>query len=296
MTKRVANPNLISMRDIILITDPGGDPDDAWAIAHLALADKIKLKCIITPLNPYIVEKSSHWTAENAGKVLNMLPESSSCPVIAGSGFPVYAPEISSEDLKGAEALIELSADFTPEQRLMVAVIGPITDVALALEIDPSLTQRIEVVAMAFENWDKGQDLWNVRCDLKAWQSVLASEIPLTIGTSETCRSELTLSTKKAAKLLKGGDKLSSYLLAAFHEWVSTRPEECLHATGDKESWPVWDHIVVAHLLGLTNHLSQTRKILEDDLTLSVDPRGGSIQLIQTVNGKALWEEFAILF
>ena len=79
-------------------------------------------------------------------------------------------------------AILRLAANHSRQDRLIVLGMGPATDIASALLIEPRLADRIEVVALAFDRYPEGGDGWNVRNDIRAWQILLASRTPITVA------------------------------------------------------------------------------------------------------------------
>ncbi len=45
------------------------------------------------------------------------------------------------------------------DDRLAVLAIGAATDLASALLLDPTITERLEIVAMGFDGWPGGNDV-----------------------------------------------------------------------------------------------------------------------------------------
>ena len=103
--------------------------------------------------------------------------------IVAGGERPLREAEPRRASA-GSDLLLRLSRGFDRSRRLVVLVIGAATDLATALALDPKLVDRIEVVAMAFLDWPGGGDVFNVKNDPVAWRALLASDVPLTVGSS----------------------------------------------------------------------------------------------------------------
>ena len=78
----------------------------------------------------------------------------------------------------GVDFIVQSSKNFSKDNRLTVFTIGAATDVASAVLEDPSIVDRIQVVAMGFSSWPKGGDEFNVANDPRAWQVVLHVRCP----------------------------------------------------------------------------------------------------------------------
>ena len=93
--------------------------------------------------------------------------------MIAGSSRPLEGD--TPRPTPGVEFLIDQARGRSADDRLVVVVLGAATDVASALLIDPTLADRITIVAMGFDGWPEGRDPWNVKNDVRAWRVLLES-------------------------------------------------------------------------------------------------------------------------
>ena len=67
----------------------------------------------------------------------------------------------------------------------------------------------------------------------------------------------------------------------------------CQKVTGSRDTWPVWDEVAVAHLLGLTQSRVYPRPIMREDTRFIHRPRrarGATITWIVAINSQLLWE------
>src|SRR5262249_37670819 len=137
-----------------------------------------------------------------AREVLDGLGLAKAPPVLAGSTAPLAdrkTPRLN----PGVERIIAESRAGTRGQRVVVVAIGAVTDVASALLAEPGLADRVKVVAMGFARWPEGGDPWNVKNDIKAWQVLLDSAVPLVVGDEAVCARDLAVSVDSARRRLK---------------------------------------------------------------------------------------------
>ena len=140
----------------ILTTDCGAEMDDQWALAHLLLSTELDLRAVITTHASSIHLSSASSRERAADVVQHVLPaRASSLPVVAGSPEPLRDAKTPRENA-GVDLLLRLSGDFSESRRLIVFAIGASTDVASAILKDPSIANRITVVAMGFRDWPGG--------------------------------------------------------------------------------------------------------------------------------------------
>lgn len=252
----------LKRRKVVLTTDCGADMDDQWALVHLALSPEIELRGIVTTHAPNLVAPAAETAVRVAAEVLDHLDFAKTIPVMAGSSIPLSDGQPWPNP--GVDFIIEQARDCRTSDRLVVLVIGAATDLASALLIDASLGDRIEIIAMAFDAWPDGGDSFNVRNDLSAWRVLLASTAPITVGDAVVTRRDLALTSRQAEQWL-GGGFVGDYLIELLSGWIDAHPELVRRVTGDPSSWPVWDQVVVAHLLGMTVTEARSRPHVRDD-------------------------------
>jgi purine nucleosidase len=275
-------------RPVLLSTDCGCEMDDQWALALLALAPVLELRGVVGAHAPGLTAMAA---AENAREVLRQMNRMDPPPVVAGAPGPMAAATpIESE---GTELLLREARDFSSQRRLTVLVIGPATDIASALLLQPELAERIEVVAMGFDRWPEGGDPFNVRNDVRAWQGLMAAPVPLTVGPIDACLRHLTLSREAAREMLGSTGEPGRFLLSILEQFLDRSSEGARAVTGRPDAWPVWDLIAVAQLLGLTRTAAYPRPRLRDDMTFDhAGEAGGEIRWITALDEQRLWEQF----
>src|SRR5262249_12510401 len=141
----------------------------------------------------------------------------------AGSSCPLS--DCSTPHLNaGVEFLVDQSRSFTAEEPLTVLGIGAVTDIASALIFDPTMQDRIEIVAMGFQSLEAGGDEWNVKNDARAWQVLLNSSAKITIGDAAVCKRHLMMTAPQACELFEDCGKAGQYLITLISDWLHTNP------------------------------------------------------------------------
>ena len=275
----------------ILITDCGAEMDDQWALAHLLLSTELDLRAVITT-HASSIRLSSARSAEEAAKVIrHVLPErASSLPVVAGSPEPLQDAKTPRENA-GVDLLLRLSGDFSKSRRLIVFAIGASTDVASAILKDPSIANRITVVAMGFIDWPNGGDFFNVKNDPLAWQVILNSDVPLVIGSGTAGKRGLKLTRAEAAALMRSHGPTGEYLYSLFDDWLTREPKLVAQVVAP-EAWIIWDEVVVAYALGLARGREVPRPQLQPDLSFSHPDTTKRITWLDEVDTEKLWRDF----
>jgi inosine-uridine nucleoside N-ribohydrolase len=190
------------------------------------------------------------------------------------------------------EFLLKESRRYSSKRRLQVLVIGAATDVASALLVDSSLADRIRVVAMGFQGASIGGAEFNVQNDPDAWRLIFASRVPLVIGAGDVTSRDLGLTKAEAAQILAAKGPLERWLLRDFEQWFDDVAHNANIRRPDGTTiWPIWDHVVVAHLLGWTKSETLLRPGLAKNLKFTRG-NGGSVTWVTGVDRERLFADF----
>ncbi len=276
-------------RDVILTTDCGAEIDDQFAIAYLSLVPDVHIKAIVTTHAPNLPRKSES-SAECVKDVLDHLQAGPLPPIFAGSNVPLAT----GTPLKntGVDFIVKTARSYSKQDRLVIITIGATTDVASAFLTDPSIAGRVEVLTMGFDSWPKGGDPWNIKNDPLAYQVILASAAPITIGASDVCQRHLRLDDKTAQRMLTGHGPFAEWLNGQFQGWLNANAD--LAASVVKpHTWVIWDTVTVAQLLGFTTAETHPRPALNTaDLSFSFPPTRQTLQWISSIDEAKMWPDF----
>ncbi|MBD3174943.1 MAG: hypothetical protein GF320_07170 [Armatimonadia bacterium] len=268
---------------VVISTDCGTDIDDAWTVAYAAVSPAIDLLGCIGNHAPNGI--SGQVARDNVVEVLaDVLGMEEHPPVYAGADGPLPDPSTPLET-DGVSFLVEVSRSFTSTSRLTVLVIGSHTDLASAILVDPGIVDRIRVVMMGFESWPGGGDGWNVKNDVPAARIVLESGVPLTVGPADVCIRRLSFTTESCREFIGDSGTAGEWLAEGFEAWPH-------RLDGDPPVWPIWDNIVIAHILGLTRTIETHRPRLLDDLTFDHSDPSGQLTWVVDLDGDAMWHDF----
>lgn len=192
-----------AQRDIILDTDIGNDVDDIFALIMLAKSNGVRLRGVTTVYGDTALQaQMCRFVLDKLGRI--------DVPVLPGEGVPIGGGAIlrgdhvgggfRRRDLDNVRVAPRLSAvDFLVEQArlydgsLELLTIGPLTNVARAIQKDPSFGARIKrITLMAGMIYPDENPEWlevisahngeyNIACDLDASKVVFESGIPMTL-------------------------------------------------------------------------------------------------------------------
>src|SRR5262249_25967205 len=181
-------------RRIVLDTDIGTDVDDALALALALASPEVALVAVTT------VSGDARLRARIAGRLLALagradVPVHAGCetPLAAGGGFARFGHEgrdildgtrDAIADEPAVDALLRL---FRADEGLELVAVGPLTNIAVALERDPGLARRIARLT-PLGGWSRGPAVggkglppavdYNLCADSVASERVLSAGIP----------------------------------------------------------------------------------------------------------------------
>lgn len=174
---------------MILDTDIGGDIDDALALALILNSPEIELDAVT------VCYKDVRRRTELACYQLEIwgksgIPAAVGCeqPLIGSwdpSHLATQAAIIPSDRIKTPESQhavnLLIEKVLASREKVTICAIGPLTNVALALLLEPEISRRAELVLMGGMIGEKrpSRPEWNILCDPEAAKIVLASGIPL---------------------------------------------------------------------------------------------------------------------
>jgi inosine-uridine nucleoside N-ribohydrolase len=188
---------------IVLDTDIGDDIDDALALAVILNSPEFDLRGVTT------VFRNAPRRVALVRKMLEVW-ERSDVPVAAGCSKPLLEPfdarlgtqfeildgsESTLSDGHGVDFLVEALEQSDESEKLVLAPIGPLTNIALAFARATELAAKSEVVLMG-GYWNKGTPghypEWNIRCDPEAAEMVFCSGANIKmVGLDVTLRCQL---------------------------------------------------------------------------------------------------------
>ena len=133
-------------RRVIVDTDAKNEADDQFAIVHALLSPMLDVRGLI-PAH-FGTRRSEHSQAESRAEVdllLDLLGLAGQVPVADGAAAAI-PDEVTPADSAGARLIIAESLAASPEDPLHIAFLGPLTDMASAILLDPAIVDRPVVV------------------------------------------------------------------------------------------------------------------------------------------------------
>ncbi len=275
---------------VVLSTDVGNEVDDQWTIAWLLLSPRVEVLGVMSAQAPTIAAPAGRTSYRILRDVVeNRLAMRVHPPLIEGGSLPLENAQ-TPRPSPAVRFLIEKSKPFTRENRLTVLMIGAATDVASAILTDPTITGRIRVIQMGFNNRQGGNE-FNIANDPRAAQAILDSDVPLVIGPGDVCRASLSLGFQQAEGLLAARGPIGAWLWEEFQAWYF-RYVKPIRVNDFSKPWIIWDNITLAYVLGMTQHQTAPRPRMQDDFTFVPGAPGREVAWITDVDEERMWADF----
>jgi inosine-uridine nucleoside N-ribohydrolase len=218
------NPS--SRRRVIIDTDAKNEADDQFAIVHALLSPSLDIRGLVAAhFGTSRSERSMEESREEIDLLLDLMGLDQQ--VTVANGAPTGIPdEATPRDSEGAQLIIAESQLASPEEPLFVAFLGPLTDMASAILLDPSLVHRNVVVIWIGGVGYGGVETYpgvefNLRNDIAAANVVYDSGITVWQVPSNVY-SQVSVSYAELEEKIGGTSKLADYLINQTVEWNRT--------------------------------------------------------------------------
>jgi purine nucleosidase len=214
-------------RRVIVNTDAKNEADDQYAIVHALLSPTLDVRGLIAA--HFGAERSAR-SMEDSREEIDLLLEllHRSGQVTVANGAATALPDATTPvDSAGARLIIEESRKASAEDPLFVAFLGPLTDMASAILLDPAIVTRDIVVVwiggMAYGGLDPSYSgvEFNLRNDIPAANVVFDSGIELW-QVPANVYSSVSVSYDELEDKIGGSSPLADYLIKQMVEWNAT--------------------------------------------------------------------------
>ncbi len=215
-----------SRRRVIIDTDAKNEADDQFAIVHALLSPSLEVRGLIAA---HFGMSRSDRSMEESRAEIDLLLQLMGLEqqVTVANGAPSGIPdEQTPRDSAGAQLIIAESKLASPEEPLFVAFLGPLTDMASAILLDPGLVDREVVVVWIGGVGYGGVESYpgvefNLRNDIAAANVVYDSGITVWQVPSNVY-SQVSVSYTELEEKIGGTSKLADYLINQTVEWNRT--------------------------------------------------------------------------
>lgn len=247
-----AQPAARHKTPVILDTDIGDDIDDTWALTLLLKSPELDLKMVVADFG------DTPYRAKIIGKLLETAGRTDVAVGIGlrqKSGGGRQAAWVADYDLgrypgkvhqDGVAALVETI--MSSKEPITLICIGPVPNIAAALEKEPRIAQKARFVGMhgsvyrGYGGKKEPDAEWNVVANPKACQKVFTAPWPMTITPLDTC-GLVQLKGAKYKKIAESQDRLTRALIENYRLWRKAADAKAPDQA--KESSTLFDTVAV---------------------------------------------------
>jgi inosine-uridine nucleoside N-ribohydrolase len=209
---------------VILNTDAKNEADDQFAIVHALLSPTLEVRGLIAAhFGNERSERSMEDSRDEIDVLLGLMGLDGE--VTVANGAPHKIPDESTPvDSPGAQLIIAESKLASETDPLFVAFLGPLTDMATAILLDPGIVNRNIIVVWIGGFPYGGLDVsypgieFNLRNDIAAANVVYDSGITVWQVPSNVY-SQVSVSYTELEEKIGGTSKLADYLIRQLVEW-----------------------------------------------------------------------------
>ena len=213
-------------RRVIIDTDAKNEADDQYAIVHALLSPSLDVRGLIAAhFGTSRSDRSMQESREEIDRLLDLMDLSGKVTVADGAARAI-PDDRSPQDSPGARLIIEESKLASARDPLYVAFLGPLTDMASAILLDPEVVRRPIVVIWIGGVGYGGVETYpgiefNLRNDITAANVVYDSGITIWQVPSNVY-SQVSVGYAELAEKIGGTSALADYLISQMVEWNAT--------------------------------------------------------------------------
>ena len=203
-------------RRVIVNTDAKNEADDQFAIVHALFSPSLDVRGLIAA--HFGSERSARSMEESREEIDLLLQLSGITDTVVANGAATGLPDATTAvDSDGARLIIEESKLAGPDDPLYVAFLGPLTDMASAILLDPALVDRHVIVVwiggMGYDvDWSYPGIEFNLRNDITAANVTFDSGLEIW-QVPAPVYSMVSVGYAELEEKIGGTSKLADYLI-----------------------------------------------------------------------------------
>jgi purine nucleosidase len=219
-----------AQRRVIINTDAKNEADDQFAIVHALLSPIFDIRGLIAAhFGTHRSERSMAESREEIELLLGLMNLTGSV-IVADGATAGLVDEHTPQDSPGAQLILEESRLATPDDPLFIAFLGPLTDMASAILLDPEIVHRDLVViwigGVGYGGLASGPGIeFNLSNDIAGANVVFDSGITIWQVPSSVY-SMVSVGYAELDEKIGQAGPLGEYLIRQLHEWNETHHPE----------------------------------------------------------------------
>ncbi|MGD0727667.1 MAG: nucleoside hydrolase [Spirochaetia bacterium] len=230
---------------LIINTDAKNEADDQFAIVHALLTPKFDVKALISAhFGNRKNDRSMEESFAEINHILDLMDRKGKHQVLKGAPKALHderTPQVS----EGAQFIVT-EAMRDDQMPLFVIFLGPLTEMASALLMEPRIADRLTCIWIGGGAYPNGAEEFNLSNDIHGANVVFKSRVHLWQATA-TVFSTVRVSLAELQYKVKPCGRIGNYLfqqMVDLNDAMGDRPEWPLG-----ESWSLGDSPAIALLL-----------------------------------------------
>lgn len=290
-------------KPVILTTDIGDDIDDTWALGFLLKSPELDLKLVVGDYG------KSQYRAKLLARFLQTV-QHASVPIGLGMdieprGEGPQAPWLKGYDLgsypgkvhqDGVQALID-TVMSSPEPVTIIAI-GPMPNLAAALQREPKIAQRARLVGMygsvrlGYDGSKAISPEWNVKAAPKACQQAFTAPWDITITPLDTC-GLVTLAGDRYQRVRDSKDLIASTIIENYRIW--SKDKDTHNDAAEHHSSVLFDTVAV--YLAFSHELCRMERLgirVTDDGFTRIDEQAKRVEVATAWNNLDAYRDLLV--
>ncbi len=265
-------------RKVILDADTGNEVDDLYAIVRALVEpswEVIALNATQWQSSQWAVDQTMEESHRLNQVLVSYLKMNGRVKTLRGGMHRMYDWGDKAQHSAAAYGIIKEAHAMPPDQKLTVVAIGALTNVASALYIDPSISERIEVywlgLSYDFSSGVSKRIDFNAVMDPQATDLMLSSDVEMHI-IPHSVSVQMTFDFATTAERMQGIHPLADFLVDRWYH----------HMDGGRYERTIWD-------LGLIGAMVYPDWAEEVRVTTFENP---NVWLFREIDSRAITEDF----
>jgi len=283
---------------IIISADAKNEADDDFAITHALLTPSFDVKGILgsqySRTAPLMSRDDSNTATESTDEVYRVLHHLGiEVPVFTGAQTALY--DVPDTAVSEAAKAIVKEANIKNDKPLYILVLGPMTDIALAYKLDPTIASKMTVIWIGGMPYPDGGWEYNLFNDPTAAQLIFDSDIPLW-QVPHNAYMSMRVSMAELELKVKPEKEIGQYLwdqMMSFNDFANKTFE--ITDWPKSEVWVLGDNPSISLLLASEQYqyTEQPSPILDKDLNYLPNPESKrKIRVYHDVDVRFTLEDF----
>lgn len=283
--------------DVILDSDVKNEADDQFALTHAILTPKFRLHGIIAShFGHDRIKDSMEASWQELCKIIEYTESAERVKIVKGAPTYLRKPEkgffgkVEPIETEASELIIKTAHSLPVGRKLYIGVLGPLTNVASALLLDPSIEEKLIVIWNGGGLYPEGGPEFNLVNDIVAANIVFSSSVELwqiptkTYAVPRVSLAEMQLKVRPCGRI---GRFLFDEVLAFFDEMRNSGGWPMA------ESLDICDETVIALLMEEHRYCYRLIKApyIGDDMFYRGSGENRTIRVYDEVDGRYVLED-----